>query len=246
MASLADERMSAIHLLRAGQTVSVVASSLAAVNVGCANGGSGTRLRRGPGSLNNPVPRTECHASYRPRCGSRSSWCAAPGGASRNRHRLEVHRGTGCPHPAQGPRLPAAAQHRQHRASAAGGRDDPTPPAGGPRRGGLSHLQPTAPQQLCQVDIVPHYLTGGTRVPCFNAIDVVSRCATGMAYEERRAKKHVPSPCRSGRPWGSLLHSVRQRQLLRWWPYASPCSGSACAFSSGGRYRSALLAGATS
>ncbi|MBM4460715.1 MAG: transposase family protein [Chloroflexi bacterium] len=50
------------------------------------------------------------------------------------------------------------------------------------------HLQPTAPQQLCQVDIVPHYLTGGTRVPCFNAIDVVSRCATGLAYAERRAQ----------------------------------------------------------
>jgi transposase InsO family protein len=51
------------------------------------------------------------------------------------------------------------------------------------------HLQPTAPHQLCQVDIVPHYLTGGTRLPCFNAIDVVSRCATGMAYEERRAEE---------------------------------------------------------
>jgi putative transposase len=43
------------------------------------------------------------------------------------------------------------------------------------------HLQPTAPHQLCQVDIVPHYLTGGTRLPCFNAIDVVSRYATGTA-----------------------------------------------------------------
>ena len=51
------------------------------------------------------------------------------------------------------------------------------------------HLQPTAPHQLCQVDIVPHYLTGGTRLPCFNAIDVVSRCATGTAYEERRSQE---------------------------------------------------------
>jgi transposase InsO family protein len=42
---------------------------------------------------------------------------------------------------------------------------------------------------LCQIDIVPHYLTGGARAPCFNAIDVVSRCATGTAYEERRAQE---------------------------------------------------------
>jgi len=65
------------------------------------------------------------------------------------------------------------------------------------------HLQPTAPQQLCQVDIVPHYLTGGTRMPCFNAIDVVSRCATGLAYESVGPKTRVPSPCRSGKPWAS-------------------------------------------
>jgi transposase InsO family protein len=51
------------------------------------------------------------------------------------------------------------------------------------------HLQPSVPQQLCQIDIVPHYLTGGTRVSCFNAIDVVSRCATGTAYAERRAQE---------------------------------------------------------
>jgi transposase InsO family protein len=51
------------------------------------------------------------------------------------------------------------------------------------------HLQPTVPHELCQIDIVPHCLTGGTRVPCFNAIDVVSRCATGLAYAERRAQE---------------------------------------------------------
>jgi transposase InsO family protein len=51
------------------------------------------------------------------------------------------------------------------------------------------HMQATEPHQLCQVDIVPHYLSGGTRVPCFNAIDVVSRCATGTAYEERRSQE---------------------------------------------------------
>jgi transposase InsO family protein len=49
------------------------------------------------------------------------------------------------------------------------------------------HLTPTKPQQLIQIDIVPHFLTGGDRVPCFNAIDVVSRYPTGQAYTQRRS-----------------------------------------------------------
>jgi hypothetical protein len=50
------------------------------------------------------------------------------------------------------------------------------------------HLKPTKPHQLCQVDIVPHYLPGGERVACFNAIDVVSRYPTGQALAQRRAQ----------------------------------------------------------
>lgn len=49
------------------------------------------------------------------------------------------------------------------------------------------HLKPTVPVQLCQVDIVPHFLAGGERVACFNAIDVVSRYPTGQAFSRRRA-----------------------------------------------------------
>ncbi len=49
------------------------------------------------------------------------------------------------------------------------------------------HLKPTEPLQLCQVDIVPHYLEGGERVACFNALDVVSRYPTGQAFSQRRA-----------------------------------------------------------
>ncbi len=49
------------------------------------------------------------------------------------------------------------------------------------------HLKPDRPLQLIQVDIVPHFLTGGQRVPCFNAIDVVSRYPTGEAYTRRRS-----------------------------------------------------------
>jgi len=49
------------------------------------------------------------------------------------------------------------------------------------------HLHPDKPLQLIQVDIVPHFLTGGTRIPCFNAIDSVSRYPTGEAYAQRRS-----------------------------------------------------------
>lgn len=49
-------------------------------------------------------------------------------------------------------------------------------------------LRPTEPQQLCQVDIVPHFLQGGQRVASFNAIDVVSRYPTGCSYEQRRSQ----------------------------------------------------------
>jgi len=51
------------------------------------------------------------------------------------------------------------------------------------------HLQPTTPHQLCQVDIVPHFLTGGQAIACFNAIDVVSRYPTGQAYPHRRSQE---------------------------------------------------------
>ena len=50
------------------------------------------------------------------------------------------------------------------------------------------HLQPKQAQELVQVDIVPHYLTGGEKAPCFNAIDVVSRYPTGQAYKRRRSE----------------------------------------------------------
>jgi transposase len=53
------------------------------------------------------------------------------------------------------------------------------------------HLKPTQPQQLIQVDIVPHFLTGGERVSCFNAIDVVSRYPAGHAYARQRAQDAV-------------------------------------------------------
>lgn len=51
------------------------------------------------------------------------------------------------------------------------------------------HIHPVEPHQLCQVDIVPHFLTGGQAIACFNAIDVVSRYPTGQAYPHRRSQE---------------------------------------------------------
>jgi transposase InsO family protein len=63
------------------------------------------------------------------------------------------------------------------------------PPAKGEKEAIIyPHLQPTEPHQLCQVDIVPHYLTGGQRVACFNGLDVVSRYGTGQPFAQRRSQ----------------------------------------------------------
>jgi len=64
-----------------------------------------------------------------------------------------------------------------------------THPYRGPEEEEVSYprLRPTMPGQLCQIDIVPHYLKGGQAVACFNAIDVISRYPTGQACERRRS-----------------------------------------------------------
>lgn len=49
------------------------------------------------------------------------------------------------------------------------------------------HLKPTAAHLLTQVDIVPHYLTGGQGIACFNSIDVVSRCPAGKQFANKRS-----------------------------------------------------------
>lgn len=49
------------------------------------------------------------------------------------------------------------------------------------------HLCPKHPRQLIQIDIVPHFLSGGSCVSCFNAIDVVSRNATGDQSLSKRS-----------------------------------------------------------
>lgn len=55
------------------------------------------------------------------------------------------------------------------------------------------HLHPSQAHQLVQVDIVPHFLTGGQAIACFNAIDVVSRYPGGQQSLRRRATDAVDS-----------------------------------------------------
>jgi len=47
------------------------------------------------------------------------------------------------------------------------------------------HLHVEQPHQLTQMDNVPHYLSGGVLMNCFNAIDVVSRYPEGKQYERK-------------------------------------------------------------
>jgi hypothetical protein len=49
------------------------------------------------------------------------------------------------------------------------------------------HLKPTKAHKLTQVDIVPHYLTGGQSIACFNCIDVVSRYPAGKQFAQKRS-----------------------------------------------------------
>ncbi len=62
------------------------------------------------------------------------------------------------------------------------------------------HLCPATIHQLTQVDIVPHYLKGGTSIACFNAIDVVSRYPAGKPYASKS----------SGEATDFLLHVWRE------------------------------------
>jgi hypothetical protein len=50
-------------------------------------------------------------------------------------------------------------------------------------------LQPKAVHQLIQVDIVPHYLSGGAPIACFNGIEVVSGYPAGEQYSQKSSKE---------------------------------------------------------
>lgn len=71
------------------------------------------------------------------------------------------------------------------------------------KAGVYPHLKPTAAHQLTQVDIVPHYLTGGQSIACFNSIDVVSRYPAGQPFAHKR----------SGEAMAFILHTWRELGL---------------------------------
>ncbi len=50
-------------------------------------------------------------------------------------------------------------------------------------------FQASAVHQLTQIDIVPHYLSGGECIACFNGIDVVSRYPAGEQYSKKSSKE---------------------------------------------------------
>jgi hypothetical protein len=50
-------------------------------------------------------------------------------------------------------------------------------------------LHPVAVHQLTQIDIVPHYLSGGESIACFNGIDVVSRYPAGEQYSSKSSQE---------------------------------------------------------
>lgn len=47
------------------------------------------------------------------------------------------------------------------------------------------HLHPAVAHELTQVDMAPHYLTGGESIACFNSIDVVSRYPAGQQFKRK-------------------------------------------------------------
>jgi len=190
MTSLADERVSAIHLLRAGQTVNEVAKQLGhserwvrkwwrryqeASWAGLAERSRAPHwvARRLSDEVRRQIILARSALEAQAATGTGLKYIGAPA----VRTRLKAQGCQPLPSIASIERvLQAAGMTKPRRAVA-------------PVEVVYPHLQASQPQQLCQIDIVPHYLTGGTRVPCFNAIDVVSRCATGAAYEERRAQE---------------------------------------------------------
>ena len=87
------------------------------------------------------------------------------------------------------------------------------------------HLKPIQAHQLYQVDIVPHFLSGGKRVSCFNAIDVVSRYPTGQPFARRRSEDAA----------AFLIHVWQEIGI----PHYTQVDNEAC-FSGGARHKHVL------
>jgi hypothetical protein len=68
-------------------------------------------------------------------------------------------------------------------------------------------LHPSQPHQLAQVDIVPHYLTGGALIACFNGIDPVSRFPDGQQHRIRKEQ-------RVGHPFGFIGGHIHHHRAV--------------------------------
>lgn len=188
MTTVAEDRISAIHLLRSGLTVRAVAAQLGYSEPWvrkwqhryAAAGWAGlVEHSRAPHRVPHQLPGAVRQAIILVR--SQLEVEAATGGglkyigACAVRTRLQAQGCTPLPSIATIERvLQAAALTKPRQPPAAAAVVYP-------------HLTPTGPHEWVQVDIVPHYLLGGARIYCFNALDVVSRYAVGHAYAERRA-----------------------------------------------------------
>jgi len=192
MATLDEERRLAIHLLRSGQAAAEVTDAVGRSVQWVrkwrrryeAGGWAGVRAQsRAPHTMSNRLPeairaaivvaRSELEAEAAEGCGL--GYIGGPA----VRARLSRTGLTPLPSVATIERvLQAHGLTQAGRGAAAGAIAYP-------------HLHPTQPHELCQVDIVPHFLTGGAAVACFNAIDVVSRYPTGCALAQRRSHDAV-------------------------------------------------------
>ncbi len=190
MASLQEQRTSAIHLLRAGHKVQAVAQQLGRSERWVRKwwqryqqaGWAGLAVRsRAPHRVHNRLSDAQRQQIIIARSAVEAAAAEGTGlkfiGASAVRTQLKIQ---GCePLPSL-----ATIERVLRHAGMTKPRQQPTK-----EKVRYPRLQTAAPQQLCQIDIIPHYLSGGARVFCFNAIDVVSRYATGMAYASRRAQE---------------------------------------------------------
>jgi hypothetical protein len=188
MATWHEERFTAIHLLRAGQTVKEVAAQLGRSERWVRKWRSRQAAASWPGlASRSRAPKQHGHCLP-----EAVHWAIA---AARRQLEVEATLGSGLKYvggPAVRARLrdwqvlPLPSVPTIERVLAELGLTKP-PATAQTDAVVYPHLQPTRPLQLCQVDIVPHYLSGGTLLACFNALDVVSHYPTGQVYARQRA-----------------------------------------------------------
>jgi transposase InsO family protein len=191
MTSQHDERMTAIHLLRAGHSVPRVAEQLGRSERWVRKwrqryeqaGWTGLQERsRAPQQHGRRIPNETRQLVIQARSELEAVAATGPGlkyiGGRAVRTKLQGRLVGSAPSVATIERILRTAGLTQRRQPAA-------PEIRYP------HVRPTTSHQLGQIDIVPHYLTGGQKVACFNGLDVVSRYPTGQAYAQARAQDAV-------------------------------------------------------